>query len=242
MSMIYIPKGAAGEYADFAINIYTGCPHRCTYCYAPRILHMPRSTFHSEVFSRKDIVPKVRKEMATGKYEGKTIHLCFTCDPYPSGKDCTATREIIKSIKSNGAHVQILTKNPRAAMRDFDLLDAGDRYGVTLTATSEDLRKVIEPNAESEASRIYSLYYALSSGIGTWVSFEPVIKQSDTLDIIKLVAEKKIADVVYIGKINYAQPMEKMSWTKFVTRAESICRRNGQQYVIKHDLKANVEI
>ena len=26
---IYEPRGAAKEYGDYALNIYTGCPHRC---------------------------------------------------------------------------------------------------------------------------------------------------------------------------------------------------------------------
>ena len=27
MKPLYIPKGAAKEYGDYAVNIYTGCPH-----------------------------------------------------------------------------------------------------------------------------------------------------------------------------------------------------------------------
>jgi DNA repair photolyase len=30
---IYSPKGKAGEYAEYACNLYVGCPHGCTYCY-----------------------------------------------------------------------------------------------------------------------------------------------------------------------------------------------------------------
>jgi DNA repair photolyase len=29
MKPLYEPKGAAKEYGDYALNIYTGCPHRC---------------------------------------------------------------------------------------------------------------------------------------------------------------------------------------------------------------------
>lgn len=36
MNTIYVPKGKAREYGDYALNIYTGCPHRCYYCFAPR--------------------------------------------------------------------------------------------------------------------------------------------------------------------------------------------------------------
>ena len=42
MKPIYQPKGAAREYGDYALNIYTGCPHRCYYCFAPNVLH-PRA-------------------------------------------------------------------------------------------------------------------------------------------------------------------------------------------------------
>jgi excisionase family DNA binding protein len=31
---IYIPGGPAREYAELALNIYTGCTHACRYCYA----------------------------------------------------------------------------------------------------------------------------------------------------------------------------------------------------------------
>lgn len=32
MKPLYVPKGKAKEYGDYAVNIYTGCPHRCYYC------------------------------------------------------------------------------------------------------------------------------------------------------------------------------------------------------------------
>ena len=55
MKTIYKPKGAAKEYGDLAKKIYTGCPHRCYYCYSPDVLHRDRERFHTEVFPRKDI-------------------------------------------------------------------------------------------------------------------------------------------------------------------------------------------
>ena len=35
-TLIYQPQGAAGEYAKWAINLYHGCSHGCTYCYNRR--------------------------------------------------------------------------------------------------------------------------------------------------------------------------------------------------------------
>ena len=135
---IYKPKGAAAEYGEYALNIYTGCPHKCQYCFAPMVLHKDRETFHSVVEPRKDIVELTRKQLSHGyPADGSTIHLCFTCDPYPTGYDSTATREIIKLIKENNCHVQILTKGD--GTRDFDLLDENDWYGVTIDGAEAHL-------------------------------------------------------------------------------------------------------
>ena len=33
MKIIYQPKGAAGEYAKYAVNFVVGCEYGCKYCY-----------------------------------------------------------------------------------------------------------------------------------------------------------------------------------------------------------------
>ena len=63
MKPIYKPKGKAREYGDYAINIYTGCPHRCYYCFAPPVLRKDKETFHSHVEPRKGIVEAVKKQI-----------------------------------------------------------------------------------------------------------------------------------------------------------------------------------
>lgn len=113
MKPIYEPKSAAKEYGDFALNIYTGCPHRCFYCYAPRALHCDREKFHSVVEPRKNIAEETQKQLERENITEKTIHLCFTCDPYPTGYDSAPTRKIIRLLKEYGNHVQILTKGGR---------------------------------------------------------------------------------------------------------------------------------
>jgi DNA repair photolyase len=125
MKPIYKPKGAAAEYGDYAVNIYTGCPHRCYYCFAPNVLHRERDAFHSCVEPRKDIVAELRRQLEREQITGQLVHLCFTCDPYPTGHDTTATREVVQTLKEFGNHVQILTKGDGS--RDFDLLDDGER-------------------------------------------------------------------------------------------------------------------
>ena len=227
MKPIYEPKGKAKEYGDLALNIYTGCPHRCYYCFAPNVLHKDREEFHSHVEPRPGIVEAVKAQLEKEKITGKLIHLCFTCDPYPTGYDSTATREIIHLLKDHGNHVQILTKGDGS--RDVDLLDNGDWYGVTLDGSEE---------GDTAVSRLDSLRYAATCGAKTWISLEPVLKDTRVLTYIKL-SKDFFIDRVKIGKLNY-HPSD-IDWKKFGHEAEDLCRKLGLHYYIKESLRAEME-
>ena len=77
MSLIYTPKGRAGEYAALACNIYSGCDHRCEYCYAPRATHKTVDTFRHPA-PRENFLPKLQRE-AEFLTPTDQILLCFTC-------------------------------------------------------------------------------------------------------------------------------------------------------------------
>jgi len=228
---IYEPKGKAKEYGDLAINIYTGCPHRCYYCFAPNVLHRTKEDFHSHVEPRKGIVEAVKRQLNAEHITDKLIHLCFTCDPYPAGIDTAPTREIIKAIKGSGNRVQILTKGGMAAERDFDLLNSEDWFGVTVTEYMGKC-EIVEPNAASTEDRIGSLISAKADGINTWVSFEPVLNAQLVFDWIKGI---HCVDLFKIGKLNYYP--SNINWGEFGAECERLCKEYGRNYYIKEGLK-----
>ncbi len=227
MKPIYEPKGRAKEYGDYALNIYTGCPHRCYYCFAPNVLRRDREQFHSDVRPRENIVEKTIKQLEREQITGKLIHLCFTCDPYPTGYDTATTREIIKVLKAAGNHVQVLTKGDGS--RDFDLLDENDWYGITYDGLSR--------GPYSQTDRLVDVYSAWQCGIRTWCSFEPVIDPADVLDCIENSAE--IFDKVKIGKLNYHP--SNINWAKFGADAEALCKKLGIDYYIKDSLRKEMD-
>ena len=226
MKPIYEPKGKAKEYGDLALNIYTGCPHRCFYCYAPLVLKKDKEVFHSIVEPRDGIVEATRRQLEKQKITGKIIHLCFTCDPYPTGYDSIPTREIIKLLKEHGNHVQILTKGNGS--RDFDLLDKNDWFGVTITGgeTEEKLHDLSVQLIQAKA-----LYK-----INTWISFEPVIDADSVLESLRNGASA--VDRVKIGKLNYHK--SDINWHDFGVEAEKICKEQGINYYIKESLRAEI--
>ena len=220
MKTIYEPKGRAKEYGNYALNIYTGCPHRCFYCYVPNFLHKKEEDFHSIVTERPGIVEATRSFIESHNFTGNLVHLCFTCDPYPTGYDSSATREIIKILKESGNHVQILTKG--SGTRDFDLLDENDWYGVTLDGSSSTGGHLLE-----------DIRLAKEKGIKTWVSFEPVVNAENVLALIRKV--DGIADKIKVGKLNYYD--SDIDWKSFGREAESLCKGLGLNYYIKEDLR-----
>ena len=227
MKPIYEPKGAAKEYGDLALNIYTGCPHRCFYCFAPNVLHKDRETFHSVVEPRKNIVEETRKQLQRENITGKTIHLCFTCDPYPTGYDTTVTRNIIMLLKEYGNHVQILTKGE--GRHDFDLLDENDWFGVTIDGdTNRSFQQDIS---------IVQIIIAKSLGIKTWVSFEPVVNDIMVCETIS--RYHNYFDRVKIGKLNYYH--SDIDWGHFGRCVQGLCEELGVNYYIKDSLRAEME-
>lgn len=228
MKPIYEPKGAAKEYGDLAINIYTGCPHGCFYCYAPNVLHKDRATFHCDVELRTGVVEATADQIKREGITGKLVHLCFVCDPYPTGYDSVPTRNVIKLLKDSGNHVQILTKGDGS--RDFDLLDENDWYGITLDGIGDESNPLWK-------SRVDALIAAHKRGIKTWVSFEPVTDETAFFRDLMMIAP--FVNKVKIGKLNYYP--SNIDWKAFGRKAEAVCKELGIEYYIKDSLRKCME-
>ena len=73
MHPFYEPKGAAREYAPLALNLYNGCSHGCTYCYAPACVHRSREDFRTNVTPRKGIIEALKISPQSDSPEAKDL-------------------------------------------------------------------------------------------------------------------------------------------------------------------------
>ena len=238
MKAIYEPKGKAKEYCDLAVNLYKGCGHGCSYCYAPDIWRkqgLSREDFYNHPAVRSGILEAIEKEAP--RYKGREVQLCFTCDPYqPIDKELQITRDAIKILKANDITIRILTKGGLRSLRDFDLLEPGrDWYGATLTFVNDESSFDFEFMAPSSAERIEALKKAHAFGLRTWVSMEPVIDPEETYKLIETCLD--FVDVFKIGKWNHDARAKEIDWARFVHRAVSLLEEVGKEYYIKEDLK-----
>lgn len=121
-------------------------------------------------------------------------------------------------------------------LRDLDLLDENDWYGITLSCFSAT--GITEPFALDPYARLEVLEMAHKRGIKTWISFEPVTDAAEVLDFLKHYPMRKI-DKVKIGKLNYHK--SDIDWAEFGRSAEALCKDLGLDYYIKESLRAEME-
>jgi DNA repair photolyase len=238
-SVIYETKGRAREYSELAANLYRGCAHGCTYCYAPSATFRKREDFYIATV-RDDVLEKFRKDVLELEKKGETrpILLSFTTDPYqPLDVEKQLTRKAITLLHNHGLKVEILTKGGKRSERDFDLLSKKpelSRYGVTLVFTNEKMRKEVEPGAAPTNERIEALKKAYGKGIYTFVSLEPVWDPVQTLEIIDLTHD--FVDLYKVGKLNYNKQHKTVDWKQFKEEVVKKLDKYGNRYYLKKSL------
>jgi len=235
---IYETRGRAREYCELAINLYTGCEHRCIYCYGATVTHQDRKAFEYEVKPRKDILDAIRRDAKFHGYYGETrpILMCFVTDPYqPLEAKELITRQAIEILHKNNLRVAILTKAGQLAQRDFDLLGSKDAFATTLTLIYDSEPNIWEPNAGTSVERIANLREAHYRGIETWVSCEPVIYPAQTLALIE--DTHKFVDMFKVGTMNYHPHGKTIDWRKFASDVKALLDRLGCKYYLKKDLE-----
>lgn len=237
MAAIYEPAGMAREYAPLACNLYKGCTHGCSYCYAPACLRMTGEQFWASSALRKGILDDLRREAPKYRGDDRAILLCFTSDPYqPEEAGHASTREAVQTLADAGCRFQVLTKGGTRAARDFDILSsAGAAFGTTLCFTDDACRQEWEPGAAPVDDRLTAIAMAHDLGIRTWVSIEPVIDPAQALDLIRGCSD--IVDEWRVGKLNHHPHARTVNWSEFAADAIGLLEASGRDYMVKDALQ-----
>jgi DNA repair photolyase len=236
-SIVYAPRGQAGEYAKLATNPYRGCGHACAYCYVPKVLKMDRPTFDAGAFPRDGFLDALRKDAR--KYQALGINeqvmLSFTTDPYNPG-DNSLTRDVLTTLQSYGLGVCTLTKGGSRAIRDIDIFRPDrDAFASTLTTLDDDFSRKWERGAQLPGDRIATLKAFHDAGIFTWVSLEPTLNTESSLAIIEHTHE--FVDLYKIGRANYLPMTNTTDWESYTHRILEMVNRLGVKHYIKKDLQ-----
>lgn len=235
MRTIYEPSGRAREYNPLACNLFTGCRHRCKYCYCPGILRQTVEQWSANPQPRAGVLADLAHAAKAYRGDPREVLFCFMSDPYQTPEAVALTGEALAICERNTVKATVLTKAGTAAAVHFPLLArAGYRFGSTVCFLSESMRQEWEPGAAPIADRLAAIRAARAAGVKTWVSVEPVIDAAEGLAAIR--ALLPICDTIKVGKLNHVPAVEaRTDWPAFARAAAALLA--GHDHVIKDDLK-----
>jgi DNA repair photolyase len=169
---------------DSSLNLYRGCEHGCSYCYArPFHEYLDLSSgidFETKIFVKPDAPRLLRAELSKPRYEPVTLAMSGVTDTYqPIERQLRLARQCIKVLAEFRHPVGIVTKN-HLVTRDIDLFRELNQYGavrvdVSVTTLDASVARKMEPRASSPQRRLDAIEELASNGIPVGVLTCPLI-------------------------------------------------------------------
>jgi DNA repair photolyase len=184
----------------YSLSPYTGCSHRCLYCYITSYIPDP---FNAR--PKKNLIKRLESELSKIDRSIPVI-IASSSDPYtPPEERLQLTRSTIKLLLDQSSRILIVTKSDLVT-RDIDLL-RGASAAVSITVTTLDckLASKLEPSAPTPARRLRAIRQLSDAGIPCSARIDPIIPglNSDREDLQLLTRELSRAGVRQITTSTY---------------------------------------
>jgi len=165
----------------YCVNVYAGCAHRCTYCYARNYIVRVE-----EPREKRDLLKRARRdieEMTSLNLPPFPLHISNSTDPFqePLETQTRTTLALMRLIAEYREHfttVTFLTKNPviPAHERYLSLLRAIEPCQVEVSLTFHDDigRRFYEPMSPSVESRLEGISRLRREGIRVSLRIDPL--------------------------------------------------------------------
>lgn len=168
----------------YTINVYRGCSHACTYCFA-RPTHEYLGLNGAEDFERRIVVKvnaveRLRAELARPSWGGDHIAMGTNTDPYqPAEGRYKLTRGVAETLGEAGNEYSILTKSTMV-LRDLDVLAEHARQGLvrinlSIGTLEEDVWHMSEPGTPPPARRVEAVARLNEARVPCGVLLAPVL-------------------------------------------------------------------
>ncbi len=232
------------EYGDYTMNHVLGCSHGCKYpCYA----YLIAKRFCKVGSYREWVEPRLvintleilDKEIPRLKSKIKSVHLCFTTDPFMYGYDEIKEISIAAIRKLNAAGIKCTILSKGILPIELSGFSKDNEYGITLISLDEAYREKTEPGAAPYSDRLAALRALHERGCKTWVSVEPyptpnLIDQ----DLDTILQAIDFTNRIIFGRTNYSKEvsayvMHRAFYNEQAAKVIAFCKEHNIQYYIK---------
>ena len=168
----------------WSLNPYTGCVHRCTFCYV-RAFELRADRPADDRYGRSirvkvNVAEVLARELARPSWSGAQIAIGAATDPYqPAEGRYRLTRACIEVLAQAWSPFGIITRGP-LIVRDVDVLqDAARRTDVSVMFSVPTLDPAVwrttEPGTAPPRQRLRALSTLVDAGIKASVGMAPIL-------------------------------------------------------------------
>ncbi len=197
---LFYPSGMRPEYREepcrtalnrvsgmpfrWSLNPYTGCAHRCTFCFV-RAFELRADRPFDDRYGRSirvkvNVADVLRRELARPRWAHELVAVGTATDPYqPAEGRYRLTRACLEALGASRTPIHLITRGP-LIVRDIDVLsDAARAADVSVTFSVPTLDPTIwrltEPGTPPPRQRLRAVTRLVDAGIKAGVGIAPVL-------------------------------------------------------------------
>ena len=168
----------------WSLNPYTGCAHRCTFCFV-RAFEARADRPYDDRYGRSirvkvNIAEVLERELARRSWQREKVVVGTATDPYQpaEGRFCL-TRACLGRLAASRTPIALITRGPMI-LRDIDVLsEAARSAGVSVTFSvptiDPDVWRRTEPGTAPPRQRLRALSRLVGAGLDVGVGMAPIL-------------------------------------------------------------------
>jgi DNA repair photolyase len=169
---------------SWSLNPYTGCEHRCAFCYV-RAFELRADRPSDDRYGRAirvkiNVAGVLRGELSRKSWRRETIVIGAATDPYqPAEGRFKLTRQCLVALRDFSNPTAMITRGPMI-VRDIDVLsDLARRANLHITfsipTVDDDIWRRTEPGTAHPKQRLRAIEQLVAAGIDVGVGMAPII-------------------------------------------------------------------
>ena len=168
----------------WSLNPYTGCAHRCTFCYVrafeARADRPSDDRYGRSIRVKVNVADVLRRELARPSWKRESVAVGAATDPYqPAEGRYRLTRACIVELGRSRTPFSLITRGPMVR-RDVDVLvDAARRAKVhvsfSVPTLDERVWRATEPGTAPPRRRLETVRVLTEAGIDCGVALAPIL-------------------------------------------------------------------
>jgi DNA repair photolyase len=168
----------------WSLNPYTGCVHRCTFCFVrafERRADRPSDDrYGTSIRVKTNIAEVLERELARRSWKRELVAIGTATDPYqPAEGRFRLTRACLERLAAARTPLHLITRGPMI-VRDVDVLtEAARRAPVSITFSvptiDPEIWRRTEPGTAPPASRLRALRTLVDAGLDVGVGMAPIL-------------------------------------------------------------------